>query len=74
MQGSVVLSLHRMDRILEVNEQLGYIVVEPGTTFFDLNQYFKENDVGLWCGVPALGWGSIVGNVGPILLMPVYTL
>ncbi|KAH6701318.1 hypothetical protein BKA61DRAFT_681512 [Leptodontidium sp. MPI-SDFR-AT-0119] len=60
--GSVVLSLHRMDRILEVNEQLGYVVVEPGTTFFDVNRYFKENDVGLWCGVPALGWGSVVGN------------
>jgi 4-cresol dehydrogenase (hydroxylating) flavoprotein subunit len=36
LRGSVVLSLRRMNRILEVNEELAYAVVEPGVTFFDL--------------------------------------
>jgi len=52
-----------MNRILEVNEKFSYVVVEPGVTFFDLHNYFKEHDLSLWCSAPALGWGSIVGNV-----------
>lgn len=52
-----------MNCILEVNEQFAYVVVEPGVTFFDLDEYFKEKKLSLWCGVPALGWGSVVGNV-----------
>lgn len=58
-----MLSLHRMNRILEVNEKLSYIVVEPGVTFFDVFNYIKENKLDLWVSVPALGWGSVVGNV-----------
>ncbi|KAG5752930.1 hypothetical protein H9Q70_004416 [Fusarium xylarioides] len=60
--GSMVLSLHRMKRILEVNEKLAYIVVEPGVTFFDVYNYIVENKLDLWVSVPALGWGSVVGN------------
>jgi FAD/FMN-containing dehydrogenase len=59
----MVLSLHRMKRILEVNEKLAYIVVEPGVTFFDVYNYIVENKLDLWVSVPALGWGSVVGNV-----------
>ncbi|KAJ3547678.1 hypothetical protein NM208_g1399 [Fusarium decemcellulare] len=46
--GSVVLSLQRMNRILEVNEKLAYIVVEPGVTFFDVYNYLVENKLDLW--------------------------
>lgn len=63
LAGSVVLSLQRMKRILEVNEKLAYIVVEPGVTFFDVHNYFREHELDLWMSVPALGWGSVVGNV-----------
>ncbi|KAJ4283713.1 hypothetical protein NW764_001271 [Fusarium oxysporum] len=62
VSGSMVLSLHRMKRILEVNEKLAYIVVEPGVTFFDVYNYIVENKLDLWVSVPALGWGSVVGN------------
>ncbi|KAF5621600.1 4-cresol dehydrogenase flavoprotein subunit [Fusarium sp. NRRL 25303] len=62
VSGSMVLSLHRMNRILEVNEKLSYIVVEPGVTFFDVFNYIAENKLDLWVSVPALGWGSVVGN------------
>ncbi|PGH13604.1 hypothetical protein AJ79_03597 [Helicocarpus griseus UAMH5409] len=60
--GSVVLSLQRMKRILEVNEKLTYIVVEPGVTFFDIYNYLRKHKLDLWVSVPALGWGSVVGN------------
>lgn len=59
----MVLSLQRMNRILEVNEKLTYIVVEPGVTFFDVYDYFQKHNLDLWISVPALGWGSLVGNV-----------
>ena len=36
MSGSVVLDLNRMNRILEVNEEFGYALVEPGVSYFDL--------------------------------------
>ncbi|KAH7160426.1 hypothetical protein B0J13DRAFT_644051, partial [Dactylonectria estremocensis] len=64
--GSVVLSLQRMKRILEVNEKLAYIVVEPGVTFFDVYNHIIENDLHLWVSAPALGWGSVVGNVSQL--------
>ncbi|EKG14269.1 FAD linked oxidase [Macrophomina phaseolina MS6] len=63
VSGSVVLSLHRMKRILEVNEKFAYVVVEPGVTFFELYDYLRERNIPLWVGVPALGWGSVLGNV-----------
>lgn len=63
MAGSVVLSLQRMRRILEVNEKLAYIVVEPGVTFFDVYEYLQEHKLDLWVSTPALGWGSVLGNV-----------
>ena len=34
LPGSVVLDLKRMNRVLEVNEQFGYALVEPGVSFF----------------------------------------
>lgn len=60
--GAVAVDLSRMRRILEVNEKLGYALVEPGVSFFDLHQYIRERGIKLWLSVPALGWGSVVGN------------
>ncbi|KAI1856950.1 uncharacterized protein JN550_013552 [Neoarthrinium moseri] len=62
LKGSVVLSLYRMSHILEVNEKLGYAVVEPGVTFWDLSQYCMDTAPSLWPSVPFISWGSVVGN------------
>src|SRR4029079_6645372 len=35
-RGSCTLSLRRMNRVLEIDEELGYAVVEPGVRWFDL--------------------------------------
>jgi 4-cresol dehydrogenase (hydroxylating) flavoprotein subunit len=61
VSGSALLDLGRMKRI-EVNEELCYAVVEPGVTFFDLYEHIRERKLKLWISVPALGWGSVVGN------------
>jgi 4-cresol dehydrogenase (hydroxylating) len=62
LSGSVVLDLGRMKRILEVNEKLGYAVVEPGVSFFDLFDYLRDNKIPLWMSVPGNAWGSLIGN------------
>jgi 4-cresol dehydrogenase (hydroxylating) len=60
--GAVVLDLSRMNRILEVNEQLGYCVVEPGVGFYDLFDDLSARGNRLWMSVPGNAWGSVAGN------------
>ena len=36
VKGSVIVSLRRMNRVLEINEDSAYAVVEPGVRWFDL--------------------------------------
>lgn len=62
LAGSVVLDLQRMNRILEVNEPLGYALVEPGVSYFDLYQHLRTHGYRLWTDPPAAGWGSVMGN------------
>ncbi len=62
LKGSVVLDLKRMNRIIEVNETLGYAVVEPGVSFFELYEYIEQRGIKLWMSPPAPGWGSVMGN------------
>jgi 4-cresol dehydrogenase (hydroxylating) len=62
MRGTVVLDLKRMKRILEINEELGYALVEPGVSFFDLHDALRERGDKLWISSPAPGWGSVIGN------------
>ncbi|KAG9256520.1 vanillyl-alcohol oxidase [Emericellopsis atlantica] len=61
-EGNVVLDLHRMNKIVEINEEFGYAIVEPGVSFFDLYEEIKRRKLKLWMSVPAIGWGSVVGN------------
>ncbi len=60
--GSVVLDLKRMNRVLEVNENNAYAVVEPGVSYFDLYRYIQERKLKVWIDVPDPGWGSPMGN------------
>ena len=60
--GSVVLDLKRMNRVIEVNEENAYALVEPGVSYFDLYRYIQEKGLRLWVDVPDPGWGSPVGN------------
>lgn len=60
--GSIALSLRRMNRILEVNEKLGYALVEPGVSYLDLYGYLRSHGHRLWVDTPDLGWGSVIGN------------
>lgn len=51
-----------MTKILEINEEYGYAIVEPGVSFFDLFNEIQRRQLNLWPSVPAIGWGSVLGN------------
>lgn len=57
------MDMHRMNKILEVDEKLAVAVVEPGVTFGDLYTYCANKKLKVWPSTASLGWGSVVGNV-----------
>ncbi len=62
LRGSVILSLRRMNRVLEIDEDCAYAVVEPGVRWFDLYDALRAGGHRLMVSIPDLGWGSVVGN------------
>ncbi|CAK7212865.1 hypothetical protein SEUCBS140593_001652 [Sporothrix eucalyptigena] len=65
VRGSLVLNMgQNMNKILEVNVEGAYCLVEPGVTFMDMHEYLVKNNLRdkLWIDVPDLGGGSILGN------------
>ena len=62
VRGSVVVNLRRMNRVLEIDEESAYAVVEPGVRWFDLHEAIQAGGHKLLLSVPDLGWGSVVGN------------
>jgi len=60
LPGSVVLDLSRMKKI-EIDERNGTVVVEPGVSFFDLDDFIQSKGLPLILSVPAQ-LGSVAGN------------
>lgn len=61
--GQIILDLGRMNKILEVNEKLGYITIEPGVTQGQVYEYLQENKINLWMDATGAGPDtSIIGN------------
>lgn len=62
-ENAVVMVLERMNRILEVNEESAYVVVEPGVTQRQLNDHLKTHHPGLWADcTDSTPEGSVLGN------------
>jgi len=63
VKGSVLISFRRMNKVLEINHDLAYAVVEPGARWFDLYDALQEsgND-DLLVSITDIGWGSVIGN------------
>jgi len=61
--GAVILDLSRMTRILEIDIDRGYCVVEPGVSFYDLYDVLQSrHGHKLWMSAPGNAWGSVAGN------------
>jgi 4-cresol dehydrogenase (hydroxylating) flavoprotein subunit len=65
-KGTIILSLRRMNRIIEINEELCYALIEPGVTYKQLYDHIQENDYRLWLNIPT-GPTPIAGPVGTSL-------
>ena len=58
----MLVNLRNMNRVLEINHELAYAVVEPGLRWFDLADALLEAGGDLWTSLPDIGWGSPIGN------------
>jgi len=63
--GGISLDLHKMDNIVEINEDIDYAIVEPGVTIGRLDTELKKR--GYWVSLP-------VGPPGAAGLLPGYIL
>jgi 4-cresol dehydrogenase (hydroxylating) flavoprotein subunit len=62
VRGSVIVSLRNMNRVLEINDECAFAVVEPGVRWFDLYEALQAGGHRLMLSIADLGWGSVVGN------------
>jgi 4-cresol dehydrogenase (hydroxylating) len=62
VRGSVLVNLRNMNKVLEIDEECTYAVVEPGVRWFDLYDAIQAGGHKLMVSIPDLGWGSVVGN------------
>lgn len=59
----VLLDLGRMNRIVDFNEELGYITVEPGVTFQNVHDFLQERSSKLFVSViGGSPHASLIGN------------
>lgn len=62
--GCVVIGLDRLNRIIDFDEQLAYLTVEPGVTFAAANRYLRERRSELILSSPgSTAEASIIGNL-----------
>ncbi|WP_350282232.1 FAD-binding oxidoreductase [Nitrosomonas sp.] len=60
---SVVVLLNRMNRIIHVDQELAYAIIEPGVTYEALSYFLNENNYTLWTDSPGgPPTGSVIGN------------
>ena len=63
-EGQVILDLSALDRIVEVNEELGYAVIQPGVTQGQLVDELARTNSNWWLDCTAAGRDtSLIGNI-----------
>jgi 4-cresol dehydrogenase (hydroxylating) len=63
VDGSVLLDLGRMNRILDFDEDMAYITVEPGVTFGQVHAFLRARSSRLFCAViGGSAQASLIGN------------
>ncbi len=60
--GIVVVDHKRMDRILEINQDFAYALVEPGVTYSQLHDRLRGGKPQLWLDCASLATGSLAGD------------
>lgn len=62
LSGGITLNLRRMNRVLMLDTELGYALIEPGASFQDIYDAIEAAGADLMVSVPDIGWGSMGGN------------
>ena len=62
ISGTVIVDLKRMNRVIEVDDERYFAIVEPGVAYFDLYRHIQDRQLKVWIDCPDPGWGSVVGN------------
>jgi 4-cresol dehydrogenase (hydroxylating) len=62
VRGSIMVSFKEMNKVLEINEELGYALVEPGVSWFDLHDAIEAGGHKLTASIVDIGWGGVVSN------------
>lgn len=62
-EDSVVVLLNRMNKIVHVDQELAYAIIEPGVTYEALSRFLEDNNYALWTDSPGgPPTGSVIGN------------
>jgi 4-cresol dehydrogenase (hydroxylating) len=62
--GQVIVELSRMNRIVQVDAELAYAVIEPGVTQQQLSDYLRDQGLPLWMDCTGAGPDtSLMGNI-----------
>nr|WP_274637180.1 FAD-binding oxidoreductase [Microbacterium bovistercoris] len=62
VRGTVMLSFKEMNKVLEINEELGYAMVEPGVSWYDLHDAIEAGGHDLVASIVDIGFGGVVSN------------
>ena len=62
VSGGITVNFRRMNRVLSIDPELGYALIEPGVSFKDLYDEIEAAGLDFMISVPDLGWGSVGGN------------
>jgi len=62
LSGGITINFRRMNRVLSIDEELGYALIEPGASFQEIYDAIEAAGASLMVSVPDLGWGSMGGN------------
>lgn len=62
VSGGITINFRRMNRVLEIDPELGVALIEPGASFQDVYDAIEAAGADLMVSVPDIGWGSMGGN------------
>lgn len=48
LRGAAIVDLKRMNKIIEVNEESAYCLVEPGVSYFNMYEHLRKTGSKLW--------------------------
>lgn len=62
VSGGITVNFRRMNRVIEIDTELGVALIEPGASFQDIYDAIEAAGAELMVSVPDIGWGSMGGN------------